>query len=130
MLLVGPIQRSKGRDQTKRDPPGPPGWKFGIVITMPHTEKLIVTVTRSINNDRDNTNWNREQVLVREHYSLMHLLGRQDMIVMMIPELQLPKIRAISRAGKMAPFSDKVSTTESFNFSSLSGVLLFICSPV
>ena len=86
MLLVGPIQRSKGRDKTKRDPPGPPGWKFGIVITMPHKKKLIVTVTRSIDNDRDNTNWNREQVLVREHDSLMHLLGRQD-IIEMIHEL-------------------------------------------
>ena len=36
VLLVGPPRRSKGRDQTKRDPSGPPGWRFGVVITMPH----------------------------------------------------------------------------------------------
>lgn len=26
----------KGQRPDKERPPGPPGWKFGIVITMPH----------------------------------------------------------------------------------------------
>ena len=91
MLFVGPPQRSKSRDQTKRDPSGPPGWRFGIVITMPHQKiikKLIVTVTRSIDNKTTLTATESECWSDKLHHSLMHLhvLGRQEMM-MMIHEL-------------------------------------------
>jgi hypothetical protein len=33
----------KGDDQNKKGYPGPPGWRFGVGLTTPHSKKLIVT---------------------------------------------------------------------------------------
>jgi hypothetical protein len=44
MLLVGPphARQVKGDDPDKKGYPGPPGWGFGVGLTIPHTKKLIV----------------------------------------------------------------------------------------
>jgi len=36
-------RRVKGDDPDKKGYPGPPGWGFGVGLTMPHSKKLIVT---------------------------------------------------------------------------------------
>jgi hypothetical protein len=33
----------KGDDPDKKGCTGPPGWEFGVVLTIPHSKKLIVT---------------------------------------------------------------------------------------
>jgi hypothetical protein len=33
----------KGDDPDEKEYPGPPGWGFGVVLTTPHSKKLIVT---------------------------------------------------------------------------------------
>jgi hypothetical protein len=32
----------KGDDPDKKGYPGPPGWRFGVGLTTPHSKKLIV----------------------------------------------------------------------------------------
>jgi hypothetical protein len=35
--------RSRVMTQTKKGYPGPPGWRFGVELTTPHSKKLVVT---------------------------------------------------------------------------------------
>jgi hypothetical protein len=45
MLLVGPshARQVKGDDPDIKGYPGPPGWRFDVGLTTPHSKKLIVT---------------------------------------------------------------------------------------
>jgi hypothetical protein len=43
MLLVCDARQVKGDDPDKKGYPGPPGWGFGVELTISHGKKLIVT---------------------------------------------------------------------------------------
>jgi hypothetical protein len=36
-------RQAKGDDLDKKEYPGPPGWGFGVLLTTPHSKKLIIT---------------------------------------------------------------------------------------
>ena len=36
-------RQAKGDDPKKKGYPGPPGWGFGVGLTTPHSNKIIVT---------------------------------------------------------------------------------------
>jgi hypothetical protein len=40
---VSHARQVKGDDPNKKGYPGPPGWRFGVGLTTPHSKKLIVT---------------------------------------------------------------------------------------
>jgi hypothetical protein len=50
------VRLVKGDDPNKKGYPGPPGWRFGVRLTTPHSKKLIVTIVEKRIND-DGESW-------------------------------------------------------------------------
>jgi hypothetical protein len=63
-------RQDKGDDPDKKKYPGPPGWVFGVGLTIPHSKKLIVTKVEQRNKlDRFNDDGRKRTRYERVGYS-------------------------------------------------------------